>query len=224
MRKVGIFDSGIGGKSVSDAIQKALPDIEVIYADDREHMPYGDKSPQEVLGLVTPILQGLVERGCEYIVIACNTVTTHHIKTLRGIIPVPLIGIEPMVKPAVATTKTRVVAVCATPATLASPRYAELKRLYGKHVTILEPDCSRWAYMIEHNQLNHQTLAVQIEELCAAGADVIVLGCTHYHWIQDVIQDMVQGRATVIQPEQAVVKRLALLMSLDARSKKDWHD
>lgn len=214
MIKVGVFDSGIGGKSVAEAIERGLPDIEVIYANDAAHMPYGDKKPAEVLGFVTPILQGLVEQGCTYIVIACNTVTTHHIGKLRQRISVPLIGIEPMVKPAAAITKTGVIAICATPATLASARYAELKHLYAGGKTVLEPDCSQWAYMIEHNQVNHAQISAQINEVCDEGADVIVLGCTHYHWIQDVIQRVARGRAVIMQPEQAIIQRLQTLLQL----------
>jgi len=210
--KIGVFDSGIGGLSVVGAIEKALPDATVLYASDTEHLPYGDKPPQEVLGYVVPILERLVEKGCEVIVIACNTVTTHHIATLRQKLPVPLVGIEPMVKPAASATKTGVIAVCATPATLASERYAWLKHTHAQGVKVLEPDCSKWAYMIERNRANELELDKQIEELCAQGADVIVLGCTHYHWIEEEIKEVVAGRATVIQPEVAVVKQLKRVM------------
>lgn len=123
MAKIGVFDSGIGGLSVKLAIEKALPEAEVLFRSDREHMPYGDKPPQEVLGYVVPVLSALAREGCDVIVIACNTVTTNHIEELRRRLAVPLIGIEPMVKLAAEQTKTGVVAVCATPATLASERY-----------------------------------------------------------------------------------------------------
>ena len=208
MTKIGVFDSGIGGLSVANAIEKAMPNDMVIYASDREHMPYGDKSPEQVLALVTPILQELVNQGCEVIVIACNTVTTNHIETLRSVISVPLIGIEPMVKPAAEQTKTGVVCVCATPATLASKRYAWLKQTYAHDLKIVEPDCSTWAYMIEHNQVHEELMRKQINEVCDAGADVIVLGCTHYHWIEDVIRSIAYDRAIVVQPEQPVISQL----------------
>jgi glutamate racemase len=208
MAKIGVFDSGIGGLSVAKAIERAMPDSVVVYVNDHEHMPYGDKTQQQVLALVTPILQGLVAQGCDAIVIACNTVTTNHIEQLRSIITVPLIGIEPMVKPAAEQTKTGVICVCATPATLASKRYAWLKSTYAKGVQILEPDCSTWAYMIEHNQINDDLLREQINDVCDKGADVIVLGCTHYHWIEDVIQSIANERAVVVQPEQPVISQL----------------
>jgi glutamate racemase len=206
--RVGVFDSGIGGVSVKWAIKRSLPDVEIVFRSDREHMPYGDKSPKEVLGYVMPILEDMERRGCEVIVIACNTVTTHHIEELRRSIKVPLIGIEPMVKPAAEQTKTGVVAVCATPATLASQRYKWLKEKHTKHVKVLEPDCSRWAYMVENNEVNEAALEKQVNEMCDQGADVIVLGCTHYHWIEKLIHRLAAGQAKIIQPEQAVIAQL----------------
>ncbi|HSD55742.1 MAG TPA: glutamate racemase [Candidatus Saccharimonadales bacterium] len=213
MATIGVFDSGIGGLSVARAIEKALPEDAVLYVSDREHMPYGDKTSKEVFTLVVPILQQLVERGCNAIVIACNTVTTTHIEDLRKIIPVPLVGMEPMIKPAAEQTQTGVVAVCATPATLSSKRYAWLKETYTQGITVIEPDCSTWAYMIEHDQVNEAQIKQQITELCDQNADVIVLGCTHYHWIEDVIQSVAAERAVVVQPEQPVIRQLLRVLN-----------
>lgn len=212
MRTIGVFDSGIGGLSVARAIEKARPDDRIIYVNDKAHVPYGDKSPEQLLGFVVPILQGLVDQGCEVIVIACNTVTTTLITELRQRLSVPLIGIEPMVKPAAEATRTGVIAVCATPATLKSKRYAWLKQTYAHDVTVLEPDCATWAYMIEHNQINEQLIAQHIESLCIEGADQIVLGCTHYHWIEGVVTRLAADRAAVLQPEQAIVNRLQAVL------------
>jgi len=207
-RKVGVFDSGVGGLSVANAIQDALPDVAVQYAHDREHVPYGDKTPEQLLEYVVPILERLVADGCICIVIACNTVTTTSIDQLRKQIAVPLIGMEPMVKPAAQQTKTGVIAVCATPATLASARYKWLKQTYATAIAVLEPDCSRWSYMIEHDAVEDEYISRQIDEICNANADVIVLGCTHYHWIEEKIRAMTNGRALVIQPEPAVIRQL----------------
>ncbi len=213
MIKIGVFDSGIGGLSVAKAIERSLPGVEVVFRNDHEHMPYGDKPPAVVLGYVVPILQMLVDQGCSVIVIACNTVTTHHIATLRRRISVPLVGIEPMVKPAVQHTEIGIIAVCATPATLASKRYAWLKEAYAGETRVIEPDCSRWAYMIEHDAVNEAMIKRQVDAMCTAGVDVIVLGCTHYHWIEDLIRKLAAGRAIVIQPEEAVISRLKAVIT-----------
>ncbi len=213
MAKIGVFDSGVGGLSVARSIERALPDETVIFACDKENMPYGNKSPEQVLGFVMPILQGMVNEGCQTIVIACNTVTTTLIEELRNRLPVPLVGIEPMVKPAAKHSKTGVVAVCATPSTIASKRYAWLKETYAQGLIVIEPDCSDWAYMIEHHQLNEQQIRRQVDDICNQGADVIVLGCTHYHWIQSTIQKMAGNRAIVVQPEEPVIRQLKRVLA-----------
>lgn len=206
--KIGVFDSGVGGLSVVKAIKKELPDLEIVYKDDAEHVPYGTRSVEEIYGFIKPIFQSFIEEGCKVIVVACNTVTTNLIDRLRVELPVPLVGMEPMVKPAAAATKTGIIAVCATPRTLESKRYAWLKDQFAKNVKVLEPDCSDWAYMVESNRVDRQKIAKIVEEACGAGADQIVLGCTHYHWIEKLIKNLAKGRARVVQPEVAVVAQL----------------
>jgi glutamate racemase len=206
--KIGVFDSGVGGLSVVQAIESALPSYSVIYATDKEHLPYGNKTAEQLHNYVRPILEDMMNRGCQIIVIACNTVTTNIIVTLRGEIKVPLIGMEPMLKPAAQMTKSNIIAVCATPRTLASKRYKWLKDEYAEGIKVLEPDCSDWTSMIEDAQLDHKKIHDRINQVCEQGADVIVLGCTHYHWIEDLIKQSADGRARVIQPIEPVIEQL----------------
>ncbi len=214
--KIGVFDSGIGGLSVATAIKQTYPGHEIIFKNDAKHVPYGTKTMDEVLAFTVPILESLVEDGVQCIVIACNTVSTNLIELLRKLMPVPLIAMEPMVKPAAEQTKTGVIAVCATPATLSSERYALLKSEYAQDITVLEPDCSQWATMIETDTIDEAIIRTQVEEVVSRRADVIVLGCTHYHWIEQLITECAQGRATVLQPELPVIKQLATVLGLDA--------
>lgn len=213
MSKIGVFDSGVGGLSVANAIEKALPKDEVIFRNDQHHVPYGNKSMEEVYSYVLPILQSLIEDGVDCIVIACNTVSTSLIERLRGDVIVPLIAMEPMVKPAAEQTVTGVIAVCATPATLASARYAWLKSTFANDIEVLEPDCSDWAYMIEQNAIDKGKILKRMEAVLAQKADVIVLGCTHYHWIEEDIKQIAQGRAKVIQPETAIIAQVKRVLS-----------
>lgn len=206
--KVGVFDSGVGGLSVVRAIQKEMPQLEIIYKDDKAHVPYGTRDISEIYGFIKPIFQEYINEDCQVIVVACNTVTTNLIEQLRQELPIPLVGMEPMVKPAAQNTKTGVIAVCATPRTLKSQRYEWLKQQYAIGVKVLEPDCGDWAGMIENNGVDRDKVAKIINEACIAGADQIVLGCTHYHWIEQIIKEMAQGRAEVIQPETAVIAQL----------------
>jgi len=213
--KVGVFDSGIGGLSVARAIEKELPDTEVLFMHDTsDHFPYATKSPEEIYGYTLPIFQELVDAECDAIVVACNTVSTTLITRLRGAFSVPMVALEPMVKPAAALTKSGVVAVCATPTTLASERYAWLKQTYGQACTFLEPDCSDWSYLIEHDAMHEVRIREDIEPVLTQGADVIVLGCTHYHWIEQEIKTIAAGRAEVLQPEVAVVAQLKRVLRL----------
>ncbi|MEI6751335.1 MAG: glutamate racemase [Candidatus Saccharibacteria bacterium] len=211
--KIGVFDSGVGGLSVAKAIELALPNDQVVLREDSENLPYGNKTPQQLYDLVLPLLKGLVDEGCQVIVVACNTVTTTIIGQLRQTLTVPLVGIEPMIKPAALQTKSGIIAVCATPTTLASDRYKWLKNEYATGMQVLEPDCSDWSTMIENNQINHSKIAERIESVCQKGADVIVLACTHYHWIQDTIDTIAGDRAVVIQPEDAIIAQLKRVMA-----------
>jgi glutamate racemase len=210
--RIGVFDSGVGGLSVVNTIKKALPECEIIYKDDSEHVPYGTKSTEQIYDFTRPILDELVTEGCQVIVIACNTVTTNLIARLRQDLPIPLVGMEPMVKPAANATSSGVIAVCATPRTLSSERYKLLKQRYAASIKVLEPDCSDWSYMIETNTLDRKKIAKTIDYVCEKGADEIVLGCTHYHWIEEEIKELAKGRAEVLQPEKPVIKQLKTVL------------
>jgi glutamate racemase len=131
--RIGVFDSGIGGKAVADTLKKLIRDAEVITINDREHMPYGSRKPSEIIKLTKTALQPLINSGCDAIVVACNTATTVAISSLRRSYPnINFIGIEPMIKPAAKITITNRIAVCATPGTLKSKKYHELKKYLGK--------------------------------------------------------------------------------------------
>lgn len=211
--KIGVFDSGIGGRSMARAIERELTDVEILVREDRANLPYGNKTPEELLALVAPILQAMEAAGCDVIVIACNTVSTTIIESLRLACSVPLVAVEPMVKPAADQTKTGVIAVCATPTTLTSDRYKWLKDTHAKDITVLEPDCSEWAFMIEEDNVDGAKIALEIGAALKQRADIIVLGCTHYHWIEHEIRVLCEDRAKVIQPEKSVVNELKRVLA-----------
>ncbi len=213
--KVGIFDSGIGGLSVAKAVEKSLPSAEVLFVHDTpDHFPYATKSPKEIYRFIVPIFQSLVDAGCDVIVIACNTVSTTLAVELREVFTIPLITVEPMVKQAAQLTKTGVIIVCATPTTLSSRRYAWLKTAYAGASTIIEPDCSDWSALIEHDQMSEARIRQEIEPALQRSADVIVLGCTHYHWIEEKIRYIANGKAQILQPELLIVAELKKYLKL----------
>jgi len=216
--KIGVFDSGIGGLSVAKAIERALPEADVLFMHDtQDHFPYATKSPEQIYQFVIPIFQKLVDAACDVIVIACNTVSTTLAGQLRQTFATPMITVEPMIEAAATLTKTGVIAVCATPTTLASERYGWLKTTYGSECIIIEPDCSDWSALIEHNQMNEARIRQEIEPALVQGADVIVLGCTHYHWIENQVRTIVGNRADVVQPESMVVEQLRQLLPQSTR-------
>ncbi len=212
---IGVFDSGIGGKALASELQKTFPKAKLIVVNDKAHVPYGDRAPSKVIRLTDAAIQPLLDESCDVIVIACNSASAIAIGTLRKTYPEQLfIGIEPMVKTAAAHTKSQVIAVCATPVTLSSERYQKLVQKHAAHLTIIEPDCSQWAYMIENNVLNKEKIKEVVEDVCMQGADVIVLGCTHYHWIKDLVTQIADGRAEVLEPSEAIGRRVKHLLGV----------
>ncbi len=210
--KLGVFDSGIGGEAVAAALYTTFPDASIVTVNDRANVPYGNKSKEEVISLTDAAIQPLLIDS-DVIILACNTATALAIESLRARYPYQkFIGIEPMIKTAASLTAARTIAVCATPATLRSERYHGLIDKYGSSLKIIEPDCSTWANMIENNDINHQIIKATIQKVCEDGADVIVLGCTHYHWIKDTIIEYANGRAVVIEPSEAIGRRVRVLL------------
>lgn len=211
--KLGIFDSGIGGEAVAESLRRAFPEADITIVNDREHVPYGDRTPEDITTLTDAAIQPLLKSNCDIIILACNSATAAAIETLRTRYPEQLfIGLEPMVKPAASMTRTGTVAICATPATLSSDRYRRLKETFAHDIRVLEPDCSGWARMIEDNEINEDHIEETIEDVCSKGADVIVLACTHYHWISEVIDRAAAGRATVLDPSDAIANRVRSLL------------
>ena len=210
---IGVFDSGVGGQAVAVRLQELLPDAEITSVNDTAHVPYGNRSAADIITLTDAAIQPLLS-SCDAIVIACNTATTVAITTLRECYPtMKFIGIEPMVKPAAHMTKTKRIAVCATPATLASARYLQLKATWTQGIEVIEPDCSQWATLIEHDQSNTIDVESTVRQLITQNVDVIVLACTHYHLIKERIVAAVGPSVTVLEPTDAIARRIQSLLN-----------
>lgn len=212
---IGIFDSGIGGEAVARSLQNELPSVKLNVVNDKENLPYGTKTKQEITELTDLAIQPLLKLRCDVIVLACNSATAAAITFLRSKYPeTQFIGLEPMVKSAAGVTVSGNIAVCATPATLNSQRYQSLLNQYAGDLNVIEPDCSQWAKMIEDNQVNESKIGFTINQCLDRGADVIVLGCTHYHWIEGLIKSIVQGRAIILEPSAAIASQVRALLDL----------
>lgn len=211
--KLGVFDSGIGGEAVATSLRESFEGAEVIVVNDREHVPYGDRTANEITQLTEAAIQPLLSANCDVIVIACNSATAAAIEILRERYPdQDFVGLEPMIKPAATYSRSGIIAVCATPATLSSERYQSLKKLYGANLTIIEPNCKDWGRLIEHDALDERIIKMTINDVCMQGADVIVLACTHYHWIRPIIEQTAAARAVILDPSEAIAQQVERLL------------
>ena len=218
---IGVFDSGLGGLSVLAAIADALPTADLTYLADTAHVPYGDKDDSFIRNRVLKIGQHLVDQGCALIVVACNTATAAAVAALREALPdVPVIGIEPGVKPAAASSHSGRIAVLATESTARSERLASLIRQHAGRTQVDVLPCPGWATKVETLHLNDPDFAASARHLLApildAGADRIVLGCTHYAFLTPVLEPIVAGRATLVDVADAVARQCVRLAGTSA--------
>ncbi len=209
---IGVFDSGVGGLSVLQHIRQTLPSGRLIYVADSAHVPYGDKSPHYIEQRSLALTRFLISQGCDAIVIACNTATAAAAATLRREFSIPIIGMEPAVKPAVSATKTGVVGVLATIGTLESARFAALLGRYAGEVKIVTQGCPGLVEQVESGDLHSIRTRDLIERytapLLAHGADTLILGCTHYPFLAPLIREIVGDNIALIDTGEAVARHL----------------
>ena len=211
-KPVGFFDSGIGGTCILNAFRKLCPDVETVYIADSKNCPYGNKPAEEIIRLSEANVKKLLKKNCKMIVIACNTATAAAIDYLRAKYPhVPFVGLEPAVKPAALRSKTGVVGVLATAGTFHGRLYNETKDKFAKNVTVLAVVVDEFVLLVERGETSgakvEKVVRAKIEPLLKAGADKIVLGCTHFPHLKAVIEKVCAGRAEVIDPSDAVARQ-----------------
>ena len=214
---IGIFDSGLGGISVWQALHDALPNESLIYLGDGARCPYGTRSRQEVRDFTFEAVERLLTEGCKMIVVACNTATAVAIKELRESYPnIPFVGLEPAVKPAALTTKSGVIGVLATKRSLEGDHFRRAEEKYGSEVRILKAVGEGFVEAVENN-LEHTTETEDmvrrvVEPLVAQGVDKLVLGCTHYPFLRSVIERVAGDGVEIIDSSEAVARRVANLL------------
>jgi glutamate racemase len=209
---IGVFDSGVGGVSVLRHIRALLAHEDLLYCADSNHAPYGNKSPEFIRERAEYLTRFLLEQGAKAIVVACNTATAGAIDHLRARFSIPIIGMEPAVKPAAAATKTGVIGVLATSGTLQSAQFAALLESYGKHITVVTQACHGLVECVERGELDADStrhlVAGYIKPLLDAKADTIVLGCTHYPFVKSLIEAQLGRELTLIDTGAAVARQL----------------
>lgn len=209
---IGVMDSGVGGLSVLKHIHAQLPHEHVHYVADSAHAPYGNKSAAEIQARCFAVADFLLAQSVKALVVACNTATAAAIAAMRERYALPIIGMEPAVKPAAAATKNGVIGVLATVGTLKSAQFAALLDSYGQHVTVVTQGCVGLVECIERGELDTPATKALLQQytapLLAAGADTIVLGCTHYPFVKPAIQAIVGNHITLIDTGDAVANQL----------------
>ena len=216
MATIGIMDSGVGGLSVFREIRGLLPDEHYIYYADNAHCPYGEKTPEYIRERLREITDFFISRSADVVVLACNTATAAAIEWLRGNYTIPFVGMEPAVKPAALGTQSGVIGVLATAGTLKGSKYLNTKGRFADQVEIVEQVGKGFVELVEKGILAgpeaETTVSVSLKPLLDAGADRIVLGCTHYPFLlgtlRKVATDLGHPDVQFIDPAPAVAARL----------------
>lgn len=217
--KIGVFDSGLGGLTVVQAMTKIIKGAEIFYIADTQNAPYGEKTPEEILAYSLTLTNYLIHtHQIDALILACNTATSSAIKQLREMYPeLIIIGTEPGIKPAIESTKTGKVGVLATPATLKGEKYQELATAMSseKNVELFEQACPGLVEQIEKGEAKttktRDLLKAWLDPMREKHVDTIVLGCTHYPLVGEMITEVMQCDVTLIHTGEAIANHLLFL-------------
>lgn len=209
---IGLFDSGVGGLSVWREVAEALPGQALVYFADQAYCPYGSRSLTEIRDRVERVARFLLQQGADLLVVACNTASAAALGHLREIFPVPIVGMEPALKPAVEQTHSGRVAVMATPATFQGEPFARLMARFAHGVEVVLQPCPGLVEQVEQGDLHSprtvDLLQRYLADLPARGVDELVLGCTHYPFLRPAIEQIVGPTIQVIDPAPAVARQV----------------
>ncbi|AXE30853.1 glutamate racemase [Chromobacterium phragmitis] len=213
---IAMYDSGLGGLSVWRAVRAALPAWPITYLADQAYCPYGPRSREEIIDRALKVGHYLASQGATILIVACNTATTAAIAALRAELSLPIVGIEPAIKPAAAMSRTGRIAVLATEYTLASERVKTLLDAHAGDVEVLRRAGHGWVEQVEAGELaGERTRALVrrvVEPLLAENIDHIALGCTHYPFLAPLIQEIIGDGIRLYDPAEAIARRAADLI------------
>jgi glutamate racemase len=221
---IGVFDSGLGGVCVCREIKKLLPLSQIIYIADQKNIPYGDKPLEAVKAYTEKISQKLIAMGADVIVIACNTASAASLYYLREKFPkINFVGMEPAVKPAATKSKNKKIGIIATTGTFNGEPFAKVVENYAKNVQVFPQACPGLVELIEETEekspLLKEKITSYIKPLLDKGVDKIVLGCTHYSLIKNIIEKLVLSKADIIDPAPAIAKQTKRILSTIQKEK-----
>jgi glutamate racemase len=217
MTVIGVLDSGVGGLSVLREIHAQHPHLQTIYFADQAHLPYGPRDPAEVRGFVERITDFLLGQGAQGIVIPCHTACAAGLHSLRAQHPtLPIVGLEPAVKPAANATLSGIIGVLTTEATAKSVMYTSLIERFAQGVQVITTPAPELVLLAEagapETDASRALVAAHVEPMLDAGADQIVLACTHFPFLMPLLRRLVAGRAALIDPSAAVARQVGRVM------------
>lgn len=208
---IGIFDSGVGGLSVWRELVKALPNESVVYYADNANCPYGPKSKERIISLVSKVVDFLISKNCKIIIVACNTATAAAIDFLRAKYSISFIGMEPAVKPAAQNSITKSIAVLATEGTFNGKLYTETSQKYAKDVVLNIKVGDKLVEIVENGLINdpetEKHIKALVKPLVEKNIDHLVLGCTHYPFFTEILKRVLPDNVKIIDPAPAVIKQ-----------------
>ena len=213
---IAMFDSGLGGLSIWRAVQATLPDWPITYLADQAYCPYGGRSKAEIIERSLKVVRYLHSQGASLLVVACNTATTAAVAALRQHLPIPIVGVEPAIKPAAAASRTGRIAVLATQATLASERVQALLDKHAGEVEVLRRPGVGWVEQVEAGELDsaltRARVAAVVQPLLQENIDHIALGCTHYPFLSPLIRELTGEQIALYDPAEAIARRVDSLL------------
>lgn len=214
---IGVYDSGVGGLSVWKELRALMPDETYCYVSDGAYCPYGPKDPAFVVSRAMAVSRFLIDRGAEMIVVACNTATAAAISTLRASFSLPFVGMEPALKPAALHSQSGVVGVLATAGTFKGRLYLDTLARFSSRVKVIERVGTGLVELVESGTPAgpeaEKLISRYVVPMLDAGADHIVLGCTHYPFLTATIEKIVEGRAVIVNPAPAVARQAFRVLS-----------
>lgn len=217
-RPIGMLDSGVGGLSVLQEVRKLLPGESIIYVGDEGHMPYGPRSRDEIRSFVTGIVQFLIGEGCKLIVIPCNAANAAALHHVREAFPqMPIIGMEPAIKPAAEHTKTGVIGVITTKATYQGELFASVMDRFANGVQVETQVCPDLVLLVERGAPDtpesRATIAKYLAPLQEAGIDELVIGCTHFPFLNDQLRAQLGPNVEIVDPGPAVARQTSRVLT-----------
>ena len=227
-RPIGIFDSGVGGLTIYKEIHKILPNESIIYLADSKNAPYGEKSKEEIIDISIKNTEFLLSKGCKIIVVACNTASTNAVQYLRENFDVPIIRVQPAIKPAALNSRTKVVGILATKGTLKSDLLLETSQRFAQGVEVVEQVGEGLVSLIENGQMHSSEmdglLEKHIQPMLEKNIDYLVLGCTHYPFLTPQIKTLVGDKVRVLDSGEAIARQTKVILEEENIINEDPHE